>query len=133
MELKVLKSNALRAWRNADSKGRSTLEDLYGKETFENQDVRERIKTFVDALKETRKPDVPDFSYLPESDRAYFIAQYKMSVIVEALNEGWEPDWNDDNQRKWRPWFKMSASSFAFDLSYCDDSCAAAGAGLAYI
>ncbi len=29
-------------------------------------------------------------------------------LITEVLNQGWEPDWNDFNQRKWFPVFDMS-------------------------
>ncbi len=113
-ELKVSQVNALRAWRSADKDGRLLLENLYGKEVFQNQDIRDRIKTFEDALEETGRPDVPNFSNIPENMRAYFVAQYKMSVIAEALNEGWTPDWDNSNELKWRAWFKMSPSAFAF-------------------
>jgi len=127
--LEVSKANALRAWRESDNKGQAMLENLYGKETFENQDVRDRIKTFEDAMRETGSPDVPDFSNLPKEQQPYFVAQYKMFVIAKALNEGWEPDWNNSNQLKWRPWFKMSPSSFSFYDSYYEYDFAHAGSG----
>lgn len=128
-ELKVSKVNALKAHRSADKEGKVLLENLYGKEVFQNQDVKDRIKTFEDALVETGRPNVSDFSNVPENMRAYFLAQYKMSVIVEALNEGWIPNWTDSNEKKWRVWFIMSPSAFAFDASYCDCSRAFAGSG----
>jgi len=28
---------------------------------------------------------------------------WKMSIIVKALNEGWEPDWDNDNEPKYYP------------------------------
>ena len=80
-------------------------------------EIIEKIKTYEDALQATGRPDVPDFSALPEDMRKHFTALYKMVVIVEALNEGWKPDWNDSNERKCFPWFWMSPSSFAFDDS----------------
>ena len=128
-ELKVSKVNALKAHRSADKAGKLLLENLYGKEVFKNQDVRDRIKTFEDALEETGRPNIPDFSDLPDDMRAYFIAQYKMSVIVEALNESWTPNWNDSNEYKWRIWFTMSPSAFAFDGSLCAYSSAYSGGG----
>ena len=91
MTLNVDKTNVLRAWREADTNGKQMLENLYGKEVFENQNIMDRVKTFEDALKETGRPGVPDFSCLPSDMRKYFEAQYKMVVITEALNEGWEP------------------------------------------
>ena len=92
-------------------------------------EIIEKIKTYEDALQATGRPDVPDFSALPEDMRKHFTALYKMVVIVEALNEGWKPDWNDSNERKCFPWFWMSPSSFAFDASCCGCGFADAGSG----
>ena len=92
-------------------------------------EIIEKIKTYEDALQATGRPDVPDFSALPEDMRKHFTALYKMVVIVEALNEGWKPDWNDSNERKCFPWFWMSPSSFAFDVSFCGLVSASAGSG----
>lgn len=128
IELKVSKVNALKSHRSADKDGKLLLENLYGKEVFKNQDVRDRIKTFEDALEETGRPDIPDFSGLPSDMRSYFIAQYKMSVIAEALNEGWIPDWYNSTEYKWRIWFRIS-SAFAFGDSYYDFSFALSGSG----
>lgn len=89
--------------------------------------ITEQIKSFADAMKATGRPDVPSFSEAPEDMRAYFQAQYQMLVIAEALNEGWKPDWDNDDELKWRPWFWMSSSGFAFCDSYYDDSTASAG------
>ena len=92
-------------------------------------EIIEKIKTYEDALQATGRPDVPDFSALPEDMRKHFTALYKMVVIVEALNEGWKPDWNNTDERKCFPWFWMSPSSFAFYVSYCDCGAAFAGSG----
>lgn len=127
MTLNVDKTNALRAWREADTNCKQMLENLYGKEVFENQNIMDRVKIFEDALKETGRPGVPDFSCLPSDMRKYFEAQYKMLVITEALNEGWKPNWDDSNEYKYYPWFVMSPSSFAFDGSDYDNSNANAG------
>lgn len=92
-------------------------------------EITEKIKTYEDALKETGRPDVPDMSAFPEDMRKHFTALYKMVVIVEALNEGWKPDWNNTNERKCFPWFWMSPSSFGFCGSLYDDGDALAGSG----
>lgn len=94
-----------------------------------DMEITEKIKTYEDALKETGRPDVPDMSAFPEDMRKHFTALYKMVVIVEALNEGWKPDWNNTNERKCFPWFWMSPSSFAFDVSSYDYGFANAGSG----
>lgn len=95
----------------------------------ENVKITDRIKTFEDARQATGRPDVPDFSNAPEDLRSYFENLYKMMVISEALNEGWSPDWANDDQQKWYPWFYMSPSGFGFDVTFYDCSGAGADAG----
>ena len=92
-------------------------------------EIIEKIKTYEDALQETGRPDVPDMSAFPEDMRKHFAALYKMVVIVEALNEGWKPDWNNTDERKCFPWFWMSPSSFAFYDSNFAYVLAGAGSG----
>lgn len=91
--------------------------------------IIERIKTFEDAMEATGRKEVPDFSSFPEEMRKHFEALFKMVVIVEALNEGWKPDWDNYNEYKYYPWFDMSPSSFAFDASDCGCEYATAGSG----
>lgn len=91
--------------------------------------IIERIKTFEDAMEATGRKEVPDFSSFPEDMRKHFEALFKMVVIVEALNEGWKPDWDNYNEYKYYPWFEMSPSFFAFHVSFCDYVIADAGSG----
>ena len=91
--------------------------------------IQDKIKTFEDAMKATGRKDIPDFSTFPEDMRKHFEAMFKMVVIVEALNEGWKPDWDNWDECKYHPWFDMSPSSFAFCGSHCDDARADAGSG----
>lgn len=36
-----------------------------------------------------------------------------MAIIAEALNEEWTPDWNNNNESKYHPWFNLK-SEFGF-------------------
>lgn len=92
-------------------------------------DIKEKIKTFGDAMEATGRKQMPDFSSCPQDMRKHFEALFKMYVIVEALNEGWIPDWNNYDERKFHPWFYMSPSSFAFHVSFYDLVFAFAGSG----
>lgn len=96
-------------------------------------DVTERIKSFEDAMKETGRPNVPDFLNLSEDLRTYFMYLYIMVVITEALNEGWEPDWSNNNEQKWFPWFyhapRLSSAGFVFGGTHFAYSAAYAGDG----
>lgn len=91
--------------------------------------IIERIKTFEDAMEATGRKEMPDFSSFPEDMRKHFEALFKMVVIVEALNEGWKPDWDNYSEAKYYPWFEMSPSSFAFGDSDFDCGLAYAGGG----
>lgn len=72
-----------------------------------------QIKTFEDACKalsiDSTIPLV-DASGMPEKHRKAIEAHAKLVVIAEALNDGWQPNWNDDYQYKYIPWFEVDAS-----------------------
>lgn len=91
--------------------------------------ITDKIKSFEDAMNATGRPNVPAFVDVPEDLCEYFVAHYKMSVIAEALNDGWKADWNDESQCKYIPWFLNSgvSSGFAFDDTNYDYSIASAG------
>ena len=43
----------------------------------------------------------------------------KLSVIIEVLNEGWKPDFTDENQKKYYNYFKVENGLFVFcDVIY---------------
>ena len=119
---------ARKAHKNADVKGKQLLEDLIGKEVFENTDIRYLVKTLEDAYSITKRPKL-DCSHLPVDLVEYFEAQHDAIVIAEALNEGWTPDWDNSDELKWYPWFVMGSSAFTFYSSLCDCSRATAGSG----
>lgn len=60
--------------------------------------------------------------------------------IARVLNEGWQPDWNNDDERKYYPWFDMetypdqvgSGVGFSFVVYGCVGSCSAVGARLVF-
>ncbi|MEA4975967.1 MAG: hypothetical protein VB046_09555 [Paludibacter sp.] len=87
-----------------------------------------KIKTVEDAFQATGRPEV-DFSNVPEDLREYFENTYKAVVITEALNGGKKPDWDNHNERKWRPWFDMSASAFGLAVTDCGSASSHAGSG----
>lgn len=117
--LEIKKDAAQTAYDNAKNSGKQLLEDLFGKSTF-LKDVKERIKTFADVLTEL-KIDPQDFhnrTYQLDADTK---AYEQIKLIAKALNEGWTPDWSNDNEYKYYPWFKMGSPSGGGFSSYdCD-------------
>lgn len=62
-----------------------------------------QIKTYEDALKVLDKEDFSHENLYPRE-----IARRKLEIIIEALNEGWKPNWDNDSQLKWYPTFYSS-------------------------
>lgn len=105
-ELKISAENALAAYNNTDANGRKLLEHLLGKEVFA-QDIKDRVKTFTDALRVLGTPEElisDDFFKEQEKLGEDVVAMLKLRVIAEALNEGWRPKFDGDECRYY-PWF----------------------------
>lgn len=51
---------------------------------------------------------LPDVSGLPEKYRKSLIADFQVTVITEAHNDGWEPDFNERNY-KYSVWPEIEA------------------------
>ncbi len=82
------------------------------------KDIKERIKTFADVL-QYHKIDEKTFEDTCTGLTIDEIAYKKIKLFVEALNEGWIPDWQNDNQWKYFPWFDFDDSSSAGRFSFC--------------
>jgi hypothetical protein len=124
-ELKVLKDNALQAFKEADSNGKTMLTNLFGKKHF-LINVMERVKSFEDVCREIgRDPKDPFFSEL----RPHENANRKMEAWAEALNEGVELSYKNINQKKWRVWVEWDGSGFRLNGVHCDYSYTLTGLG----
>lgn len=90
------------------------LEALYPDVDFtpkDNRPVEERIKTFDDALEEldAEHPLVKNYlqwcDFMEDND-SNLRAFLQLRIITAALNEGWEPQFDEDELR-WYPWFVL--------------------------
>ena len=115
--LEITRQAAIKAHDEASIKGKTLLENLFGKRVFQ-KDIKERIKTFDDVIRELGD-DPEEFknaiSIMDEPDE---IAYVKLKLIAKALNEGWTPDWSNGEWDKWYPWFKMDDSSSGGGISF---------------
>jgi hypothetical protein len=96
--------------------------------------VTDRIKTFDDVLKEL---DIDPAKFLMQCDGLSTdeVAYRKVKLIVQALNEGWTPDWTDGQWNKYYPWFYMGGSSgsgFAYDDYGAWDTYSSCGSRLCF-
>ncbi len=89
--------------------------------------IMDRVKTFEDAC-QVLGIDQSELtvSGVLEEDFESISAYAKLIIINKALNEGWKPNWADDNEYKYYPWFDMSSGSglrfhdFVYLYSYSD-------------
>jgi hypothetical protein len=96
-------------------KENSTFENIVFKEIEKEFDFK-TIKSFEDALKHITKGHIKDMKNLYNSyNNNIFkkllkdeVSYIKRKIIVQAINNGWEPNWQDINQRKWFPAFSLS-------------------------
>lgn len=114
--------NARKAYEQADNKLiKQVLETLLGAENVKPQDITERIKTFEDACAELGMDSLLSLPYpSPEGnkERIAINAFAQLRIITKALNEGWEPDEEDESQVKYYPYFKKDGSGFRFFCYY---------------
>lgn len=70
-----------------------------------------QIKTWQEAFKAKGLDPkaLPDVSMIPKEYQKPVIAQYKLNVVADVLNDGWKPDYTDRNQWKYYPWFEVKA------------------------
>ena len=117
--LQIDKANALKAHEEASIKGKSLLENLFGKKVF-LKDVKDRIKNFDDVLQEcniSRESFETSCKGLEPDEIAYRMAK----LVCIVFNEGWIPDWTNSSEYKYVPYFNMGSSSGVGFSSYgCD-------------
>ena len=71
------------------------------------QDIKERVKTFDDAVAILGNDNQAVIDYYAIADKTCtedILAFAKLRVIAEALNEGWKPKFDGDEYRYY-PWF----------------------------
>jgi hypothetical protein len=125
--IQISKKDALQAFRSADKKGKELLKSLFG-DIEEN--IKDKVRSFEDAcavLGITTNDAFPDahIDYL-KKDIASINAYCQLIVITRALNEGWEPDWSNDDEYKYYPWFSMDGG---FSLRSVFYDCASSSVG----
>lgn len=123
MEIDIEKVKSI--YQEADSNGKSVLENVFGKYVF--NDVTERIKTFEDAYRELGEEHPMVLQYKAVSSipsiACDMLAYSKLCVIVAALNEGWETKFTKCENRFY-PWFylytnkELSGKSEAWKKEY---------------
>ena len=118
--LEISRESAIAAYDNTDDAGRELLENLFGKEVFA-KGITERVKTFEDAREALgdEHPLVKEYWGVVNVDLDItqdLIAYLKLRIITAALNEGWEPQFTEDECRYY-PWFEFFTQSELNEMS----------------
>lgn len=110
MEFK--KENVIAAYNAASEELKKSFRLMFPEVDFEaetsqvdNRPITERVKTFEDACK-VANVDIEKFNTEATGWEADIVAYMKLRVIAAALNEGWEPQFTEDEER-WHPWFTL--------------------------
>lgn len=129
--LQIKQDSLLVAFRNAGKEGKQVLSDLFGKQVALYDNITDRVKSFEDACQVLGiSTNVPEVKGLPRKHQKAIIANYKLIIIAEALNEGWKPNWQDSDEYKYYPWFDMSnPAGVGYSDAYGTASNAAANFG----
>lgn len=95
-----------RAYAGAEANVKKTLKDLFPDVNF-SDNIKDLVQTFEDAcaIVGVDVSDVIITGLAPDE-----IAYRKLKIIAQALNEGWKPNWNDNGEYKYFPYFDMSGS-----------------------
>ena len=108
-EITVQKENILNAYKQASKEQKTLLENMFGKDIFKPKEIPERIKTFEDACETlgNEHPLVIEYKTISGAfditDDLY--AYLELRIICAALNEGWEPTFEED-ECYFFPWFR---------------------------
>lgn len=77
-------------------------------EQKDNRPITERVKTFEDACKELGEDHklVQQFKAIKTAiaEDKEATAYFKLGIITAALNEGWKPDFTNDEEYRYYPW-----------------------------
>lgn len=132
--LKLNKDTAIKLYPNASTEFKKMLEETFGEKALRPK-VTDRVKTFENACRVlgikatgafTTNTPVEELLNDCKSISAYA----KLIVIARALNGGWEPDWNDSDEYKYYPWFRMSSGSASgFSCDGYGYGCTSTGVG----
>lgn len=99
------------------------LVDAEEEQNKDERPITERVKTFEDACKELGEDNklVQQFKAIQEAiaEDKEATAYFKLGIITAALNEGWEPDFTNDDEYRYYPYLCLWTKE---ELEYKDEA-----------
>ncbi len=84
------------------------------------KDITKRVKTYADACSVLGIEPINEEVFTKLGFTKDEIAYRKLKTVVEALNEGWRPDWSDRSDYKYWNWFVYNPSYAGFGGANAD-------------
>lgn len=87
--------------------------------------TEKKIASYEDACRVLNIQPINEevFNIFPKEDQRSMLAYHKLTVITRALNNGWKPNWDDQNEWKYYPLFRyvnagLSCAYTAYAAAY---------------
>lgn len=93
-----------------EDEGNGNIFDYFYKEE-DYEEITDRVKTYEDACKVLGVEPINEQNAKAQGFRSDEIARRKLETIAAALNEGWNPDWNNTDQYKYYPYFYIQKNA----------------------
>lgn len=92
--------------------------------------TEKKITSYEDACKVLNIQPINEevFNAFPKEDQRSMLAYHKLTVITRALNNGWKPNWDDQNEWKYYPLFRYVNAGLSY--AYTNSAAAAANAAI---
>lgn len=101
----------------------------FGEEALKPQDIKELIKTFEDAVNAIGEdhPLVAQYkaitnAFKEDDNNLHLFAYTRIAIIAEALNEGWRPEYTE-NEYRYYPWFGLYTQEEYDEMDDDDKEC----------
>lgn len=93
--------------------------------------TEKKITSYEDACKVLNIQPINEevFNAFPKEDQRSMLAYHKLTVITRALNNGWKPNWDDQNEWKYYPLFRYVNAGLSYALTYSAATAANAAIG----
>ena len=100
-------------YKGGNEEARKALKDSLGEQFSTILPITDRVKTFDDAVGElgnehslVKVYHSIKYGYTSELVGKDLLAYIKLTIICEALNEGWHPQYTQ-NERRWYPYYEF--------------------------
>lgn len=82
--------------------------------------TEKKIASYEDACRVLNIQPINEevFNIFPKEDQRSMLAYHKLTVITRALNNGWKPNWDDQNEWKYYPLFRYASAGLSYAATY---------------